>query len=48
MTGTQLFNKITGLELQDGSESELLSQINAYQKDQLLKSGLENEEVDLF
>jgi len=45
MTGTQLFNKITGLELQDGSESELLSQINAYQKDQLLKSGLENEEV---
>jgi len=44
MSGTELFNKITGLELEDNSEDQLLSQINAYQKDHMLKSGLENDE----
>ena len=48
MSGTELFNKITGLDLEDGSESQLLSQINAYQKDQGLKSGVyEEDEVNL-
>ena len=41
---TDLFNKITGLNLEHGTESQLLSQINAYQKDQLLKGGLREPE----
>ena len=45
LSGTELFNKITGLDLEDGSESQLLSQINAYQKDQGLKSGVYEDEV---
>ena len=39
---TQLFNKITGLELSEGSEQELLSQINNYQKNDQLRSGLKD------
>ena len=45
LSSTDLFNKVTGLNLQEGSEAELLSQINGYQKDGDLKSGV-NEGVD--
>jgi len=44
LSPTDLFNKITGLNLEHGTESQLLSQINAYQKDQLLKGGLREQE----
>jgi len=39
LSPTDLFNKITSLDLKTGSEEELLSQINNYQKDHQLKSG---------
>merc|ERR1711915_55326 len=47
-SATDLFNKITGLELKEGSESELLSQINGYQKDQEMKGGLNTGPQDGF
>ena len=42
-TEHELFNKITGLDLEEGSESETLSQLVSFQKDRLQKSGLEGK-----
>jgi hypothetical protein len=40
-TEHELFCKITGLQLEEGTESEVLSQLVSFQKDRLQKSGLE-------
>jgi len=46
LSATELFNKITDLELREGSEADLLSQINGYQKDQELKGGFRVENFE--
>ncbi len=45
-TEHELFCKITGLQLEEGTESEVLSQLVSFQKDRLQKSGLEAKVSD--
>jgi hypothetical protein len=45
-TEHELFCKITGLQLEEGTESEVLSQLVSFQKDRLQKGGLEAKVSD--
>jgi len=44
MAPHELFSLVSGLEVSDGSEADVLTQIRRYQKDQMLRSGVKESE----
>ena len=40
----ELFSLVTGLEVKDGSEADIVTQIRRYQKNQAVRSGLRTQE----